>query len=317
MVLFYLKGGERMYYPVLKPKKGEFNALKNINSDLSKFYHPIFYIEYEDNEQLISTITKIKEETTKNFDIKIKTEVPLDNDFQEKIINHYSDIDFIINIIDIKNNNIMVNSTNIIPSFKLDQTIIDVKSLNLSTLFIDLEFISLYKTTSEQILINFIKTIPDDVKIILFGSSVPASLGVPSDQNITLKRHEQYYYNKIKDIKSNIFFSDFTTQYMENFEATAGIRTPIQIKYTLNLKTYCYRNGITAKHGTLNNMQELCYELINTLHPNNSHDFNYSWADKKISDLANKTNNSPGNATSWVSWNVNRHITYIIKEYII
>lgn len=40
----------------------------------------------------------------------------------------------------------------------------------------------------------------------------------------------------------------------------------------------------------------------------------YSWGDKKISDLANGIIDSTGNLTNWVSYTYNHHMTFIIKE---
>lgn len=115
-----------------------------------------------------------------------------------------------------------------------------------------------------------------------------------------------------KRLGFNYVYSDYGPTDIEDNAFVIGMSPNFKIKYT-GFDDYLYIKGISIKRGGLDheNVRELTKILIEC--PDYSGE-NYSWGDKSIYDIADGTAQSTGNLTTWVSYAMNHHITFIANQ---
>ncbi|MPM20435.1 hypothetical protein SDC9_66865 [bioreactor metagenome] len=119
-----------------------------------------------------------------------------------------------------------------------------------------------------------------------------------------LKLSERFSFNYV--------YSDYGPSDIEENVFIVGMSPNFKIKYTA-FDDYLYIKGIPIKRGGLDieNVRELAKILVDCS------DFSgedYSWGDKSIYDIALGTSASSGNLTTWVSYAMNHHITFITRQ---
>lgn len=110
----------------------------------------------------------------------------------------------------------------------------------------------------------------------------------------------------------NYVYSDYGPSDIEENAFVVGMSPNFKIKYTA-FDDYLYIKGIPIKRGGLDiaNVRELAKILVGCS------DFSgeeYSWGDKNIYDIAQGVSASSGNLTTWVSYSMNHHITFITRQ---
>lgn len=110
----------------------------------------------------------------------------------------------------------------------------------------------------------------------------------------------------------NYIYSDYGPTDIEDIPFVVGMSPNFKIKYTI-FDEYLYIKGLPIKKGGLDigNVRELAKILVD------SDDFSgesFSWGDQKIYEIAMGLSNSPGNLTTWVSYAMNHHITFIVRQ---
>lgn len=121
---------------------------------------------------------------------------------------------------------------------------------------------------------------------------------------VALKLSERFSFNYV--------YSDYGPSDIEENAFVVGMSPNFKIKYTV-FDDYLYIKGIQIKKGGLDllNVRELATILIECS------DFsgeNYSWGDKNIFDIAVGKLVNSGNLTTWVSYSMNHHITFITRQ---
>lgn len=110
----------------------------------------------------------------------------------------------------------------------------------------------------------------------------------------------------------NYVYSDYGPSDIEENVFIIGMSPNFKIKYTA-IDEYLYIKGIQIKRGGLDieNVRELA-QILTTCADYCGED--YSWGDKSIYDIANGITSATGNLTTWVSYSLNHHITFITKQ---
>lgn len=115
-----------------------------------------------------------------------------------------------------------------------------------------------------------------------------------------------------KKFDFNYIYSDYGPTNIEDVPFVVGMMPNFKIKYTA-FREYLYLKGMSLKKGGLDieQVRRLAKTLVD------SGDFsgpNYSWGDGQIYDVANGITSNSGNLTSWVSYAMNHHITFITRQ---
>ncbi|MBZ1527941.1 hypothetical protein J3325_09205 [Leuconostoc mesenteroides] len=302
-----------MYLAALQPKSGELTALKELtqfpltkekfsnflplflltdgtkallNKIVKKYpYHSLLSLSELEEEEVNSVTTLIKNEEFNNFKLAIALE-DLNNGFSDQNIGAV-----IINV----------------NSWSLYRQWLEDNLAKLPSLFI-LDFGEISNTNVPvdfNLLMNILK---DKQKVILSGS-VPKTIPMPQTQNWREDLIEYDLYTKILASypeEDNISFGDYTTKNPEPL--SNGFGSVAQIRYTRQLGNnkfdiWFVRNGI----GNSANILQVATTLVSD--PLFS---DKSWADWRIREIIKTAPLKSGNSTTWVSINVNRHISLFI-----
>lgn len=302
-----------MYLAALQPKSGELTALKELtqfpltkerfsnflplflltdgtkallNKIVKKYpYHSLLSLSELEEEEVNSVTTLIKNEEFNNFKLAIALE-DLNNGFSDQNIGAV-----IINV----------------NSWSLYREWLEDNLAKLPSLFI-LDFGEISNTNVPvdfNLLMNILK---DKQKVILSGS-VPKTIPMPQTQNWREDLIEYDLYTKILASypeEDNIAFGDYTTKNPEPL--SNGFGSVAQIRYTRQLGNnkfdiWFVRNGI----GNSANILQVATTLVSD--PLFS---DKSWADRRIREIIKTAPLKSGNPTTWVSINVNRHISLFI-----
>lgn len=110
----------------------------------------------------------------------------------------------------------------------------------------------------------------------------------------------------------NYIYSDYGPANIEEVPYVVGISPNFKIKYT-TVNDYTFIKGTQVKKGGLDisNVRELATILVE------SNDFcgkDFSWADGEIYNLSQGISNNSGNLTTWVSYAMNHHISFIYNQ---
>ncbi len=121
---------------------------------------------------------------------------------------------------------------------------------------------------------------------------------------MALKLSERFNFNYV--------YSDYGPSDIEESIFVVGMSPNFKIKYT-TFDDYLYIKGIQVKRGGLDlgNVRELAKILVECS------DFSgedFSWGDKNISDIVLGLSTNSGNLTTWVSYSMNHHITFITQQ---
>lgn len=338
-----------VYVPVLKWRKGEKLALRNLPDRLQKLIIPLIELvndEGDNPEDLSNDISKFWHRTAyldvryrpKNFarraldnivsnnqDIDIIPVVSLDS---QQII-----MEGIKNVVGAYNNGfalrIIVNQ-DLDFSLFIEEVKLKLKYFAIAKdkidLIVDFEYLEgktqAYKTVLEKIadIISF-----DDWRnVIVAAGNFPPSLEEfrPNEDN-QLNRTELELWKKNKTICGrNIVYSDYTVRNPDNISKGFS-RGSISVRYTLENDFQVFRGTQEDKpfkylvHAM--NIRELYSDTYSE---------SYCWGDEAITERANQLKRcldsganpetygrfSPGNSTDWVAWSVNHHITVVLKS---
>lgn len=156
-----------------------------------------------------------------------------------------------------------------------------------------------------------------------FRSIIIASVSFPR-QLPSMETKKIYRFNRVENevfllslklaerFKFEYAYSDYGPSDIEDVPFVVGMSPNFKIKYTA-FDDYLYIKGAPLKKGGLDigSVQELARILVEC------DDFSgpdYSWGDQKIYQLAEKKLNNSGNLTTWVSYAMNHHITFIYNQ---
>ena len=330
------------YVPILRWKRGEQQAIVQLNSKIRNQIMPLIEIPYTESARtkMKSSIDTILEDMPFYFYLAPEWYEDVDEGYyqQEAIQDKYlevfislenknavpvfdlSNIDYLKIPEEIKNKAIAIRIQNdefflienIFPRLKLipenTDIIIDLKHIDSDDLFSKISVI-------KAVMVD-INRISDFRSIIISGGSFPQNLtSLQPNKIYTYPRREVDFYVKSKDLsekfKFNYIYSDYGPSDLAPVEFVVGMVPNFKIRYTTN-NEWLYIRGISIKKGglDLNEVSSCCKTLVDSNYYSGQ---DYSWGDKKIYDIAFEKCNA-GNLTSWVSYCFNHHITLISNQ---
>lgn len=338
-----------VYVPVLKWRKGEKLALKNLPDQLQKSIIPLIELvndEGDNPEDLPNDISKFWRRTAyldvrhrpKNFALRALDNVVSNNQNIDIIPVVSLDSQQIImegikNIVGIYNNGFALR---IIVNQDLDFSLL-IKEVGLKLKYfaiakdkIDLIVDFGYLESNTQTYKTVLKKITDIISfdnwrnVIVAAGNFPLSLKEfrPNGDNL-LNRTELELWKKNKTICGrNIVYSDYTVRNPDNI-IKGFSRGSTSVRYTLENNFQVFRGTQEDKPFKYLVHAMNIRALYSDIYPES-----YCWGDEAITDKANQLEEclnsgidpetyekfSTGNPTDWVAWSVNHHITVVLKS---
>lgn len=153
------------------------------------------------------------------------------------------------------------------------------------------------------------------VHIIMAGSSIPTLINEAvkeKDSTDMLLRKEmlawQGFYSA--NPQANIYFGDYGIRNPSMAEGTIAPHMNGKIRYTINKNFFIARGHSVQEPDKYSQMHTLALEIFSSLYYQG---VDYSWGDKRISEMAFSTKN-PGNSTTWIGIDTNHHVTFVSQE---
>lgn len=338
-----------VYVPVLKWRKGEKLALRNLPDQLQESIIPLIELvndEGDNPKDLPNDISKFWRRTAyldvryrpKNFARIALDNIVSYNQNKDIIPVVYPDSSQIImegikNVVGIYNNGFALR---IIINQDLDFSLL-IKEVNLKLkyfavakdkidLIVDFGYLEGKTQTYKTVLEKIADTISfDDWRnvIVAAGSFPPNLEGFRPNEDNLQKRTELDLWQKNKMIRNReIVYSDYTVRNPDNIRKGFS-RGSKSVRYTLEDDFQVFRGTQEDKpfkylvHAM--NIRELYSDAYSE---------SYCWGDEAITEKANQLKRcldsgtnpetyggfSPGNSTGWVAWSVNHHITVVLKD---
>ncbi len=338
-----------VYVPVLKWRKGEKLALRNLPDQLQKSIIPLIELvndEGDDPEDLPNDISKFWRRTA-YLDVRYRPKNfarrALDN-----IVSNNQDID-IIPVVSLNSQQIIMEGIkNVVGAYNngfalriiikqdldfslfIEEVKLKLKyfaiAKNKVDLIVDFGYLEGKTQTYKTVLEKIADTISfDDWRnvIVAAGSFPPNLEGFRPNEDNLLNRTELELWKKNKTICGrNIVYSDYTVRNPDNISKGFS-RGSISVRYTLENDFQVFRGTQEDKpfkylvHAM--NIRELYSDAYSE---------SYCWGDEAITEKANQLKRcldsgtnpetygefSPGNSTGWVAWSVNHHITVVLKD---
>lgn len=324
------------YYPIIKWKKGEQEALRNLKIANNNFY-PIIEIIDECSPQDFFATLRIYYSDPIYFDTS-----RFDTDFLETYISYITEKNIqAYPVLSVDNfiNNTFENLSSII-SVKLPIPI-DFEGPTLDEILNILSSEKKYKinlildageviesriANSTFDLYNRIFSDNIDIlskfeNIIICLTSFPEQLSIESGEDMAYKRYDILIFKKIIEKYSNtilngkIQYSDYgVTKFTETELDFSKMRYGIlpKVKYTTE-KLYIVKKGEKDRKNNIftRSYIDIAKEIVNSPYYNGS---NFSYGDQCIYDKANTPNAKPGNSQQWVTYCANHHFTLLMKQ---
>lgn len=325
-----------IYYPIVKWKKGEQEALKNLNINYSNFYPIIEIVEECSPLEFFTTLPLYYTEPI-YFDIS-RVDTDYFNDFinyiYEKGIQAYPILyidHFIGTEVDRLPNKFAVR----IP-IPVDfegptiEEIIDIlssyrnKEINLildAGEVIESRIANSTYDTYCRVLTDNINSLSNFANIVICLTSFPEQLNVESGEDMVYKRYDILIYKKIleKYRNSNLYgkiqYSDYgVTKFTETELDFSKMRYGIlpKVKYTTE-KQYIVKKGEKDRRNNIftRSYIDIAREIVNSTYFYGSQ---FSYGDQCIFDKANMLNSKPGNSQQWVTYCANHHFTVLMEQ---
>lgn len=335
----------RKYVPIVKCKMGEQKALLNLNEEVKNDIIPLVEIPLF-SQAMVKRGTTVEEVVAsfwkqRKYFFYFMPEWYVDyddfNDFLDERIKPLCNNDYAIPVIDltlvgfikdlgdISKNGVAIRLRN--NEFGDIEEILNplFQDTNLKRsqthLIFDLQYINEDDLFSKK---SVLKAAFSDLdKASEFGSIVISSVSFPR-QIPPMESKKIYRFKRVENeifatalklserFNFNYVYSDYGPSDIEERGFVIGMSPNFKIKYTA-FDDYLFIKGIQVKKGGLDieNVQALARILIDCSDYSGPE---YSWGDKNIYDIAQGTSKSSGNLTTWVSYAMNHHITFITDQ---
>lgn len=335
----------RVYVPILKCKKGEQKALQNLDKNVKDMVIPLIEIPFSSTttkkENIGDIITSFWPDHRFFFYFMPEW---YDNDLEQfssfasakvtTLCKKYKGIPVIDLSLAYNLNNWEFLNNNEIAIRLRNNEFGDIENIlnplfngtlerSKTHLILDLQYISQDDIFAKTAVLKAIFSDLD--KASDFASIIIASTSFPRPNQLTSIENQQIY--RFKRIETDIFalslklanrfnfnyvYSDYGPSDISDIPFVIGMSPNFKIKYTA-FEDYLYIKGISLKKGGLDiaNVQSLAKILVENKDFSGS---NYSWGDKEIYRLATGESVNPGNLTTWVSYSMNHHITFISHQ---
>lgn len=325
------------YYPIIKWKKGEQEALKNVNIPYENFY-PIIEIVDECSPNDFFTALPLYYSEPIYFDVR-----GVETEYLNTYINYISKkgipaypvlyIDhFIDNSIDNLPKKFAVKIPIPVdfegPTFEEILAILSSFQDNEINLILDAGEV-IESRVANSTYDSYCRIISDNIDIlsqfedtIICLTSFPEQLSIESGEDMAYKRYDILIYKKIiekykdSELHEKIQYSDYgVTKFTETELDFSKMRYGIlpKVKYTTE-KQYIVKKGEKDRRNNIftRSYIDMAKEIVNSTYYNGPH---FSYGDQCIYDKANIPNSKPGNSQQWVTYCANHHFA-VLKEQL-
>lgn len=333
------------YVPILKWKRGERIALRNLTDDVKNLIRPVLTVTRNTEPDSYCTGVVRNWGISREFYLDFHPEFTGNHtEFLEAVINDEesdqlsiipiitmnSSLDF-ISFIENNNNDKFRNglALRIRPSNprtiqewfnSINQIISNSESIDL---IIDTGDIGHFPNDSLNMFRDLIMEVIRNLQqysfrhIIVAGASFPESINARQNNISSLTRMEWLLWKNINDEMPYVLFGDYGADDPQDPQYDSGITIVPTIRYTHENSWYIVR-GIHDPRAPRDYTQyhELARRLIQQNRIYCGADF--SWGDARIYNIANTTctinNCNHGNPESWVQIGTNHHLTYVAHQ---
>lgn len=323
------------YVPILKWKKGEQSALKELSTNVKNNIIPLIEITPDFNESNLLATIKCWENRPLYFDVLPEC-YEEDNEIYFRILKKL-DPNYTIPVLSLTDDIKIIEEAKILSNigFALRITSSDSEyiedsleqiSNTFNSNFIDL-ILDMKSITAENYSEKYIvlKSILSDIpninnyrNIILATSSFPNSLNnIERYKLATVERLDWSFWEKCrsklnKKFNIDLVYSDYTIDTPNYSPYIVGMSPLFKIRYTYD-DNFIILKGQTIKKGGLerDSVAALCNILVTS---NYFKGTQFSWGDNYIFEHSNNLAPSYGNLTTWVTVGTNHHITHIIDQ---
>lgn len=153
------------------------------------------------------------------------------------------------------------------------------------------------------------------VHIIMAGSSIPTVINdavKEKDSTGMLLRKEMLVWQGFYSAnpKANIYFGDYGIRNPSMPDNIIAPNKNGKIRYTIEKNYFIARGHSVKDPDKFSQMHTLALEIFNSPYYQG---VDYSWGDKRISEMAFSTKN-PGNPTTWIGIDTNHHVSFVAQE---
>lgn len=338
------------YVPILKWKRGEQNALFNLEDSVKKGTIPFLEVPLHSKnlDKFSVDVKKVWENRPFYFYLSQGWYEDIDEDdpedFEKEVMRifskHYSYLDpkYAIPVFDLSNYyaikawpdghsqrmaiRISGNEFGLI-DLNLNLMLADTDRRKMTDLILDLHTVESDDVFAKQSLMKAALSdldSPEEYRsIIIASNSFPSSFnGLEIETIHEYPRNEFVIHDTAKKLANKLGFtysySDYGPTDLSDTTFVIGMSPNFKIKYT-GFDKYYYIKGIPIKKGGLDfsQVQKACRILYQN--PSVFSGESFSWADKKIAEIAKSSKEiQTGNLTTWVSYSFNHHISFIAKQ---
>ena len=328
------------YVPILRWKKGEQDALANLDDEIKDSIMPVLVIAPGEKitSQFMSKIESCWRDREYYFQLNESwySEIESENDYYSIFQKFYNglDKDFAIPVINLSEINIVSGHKDNFKhglcirvqnnEYELVETVLNdfAKTYGHKNidLLLDLKHIKmedLYEKTSLiKATVTDIDNITEYRKIIVASASFPKEMSNIDNHTIyKFQRIEKLIHEKMisiaEKINFNYVYGDYVLSDLSEVEFAPWISPSFKIRYTYK-DSYYFIKGKSLKKGGLDysEVQHCCQLVYNESFYCG---VDYSWGDSVINDIAHGNALGTGNLTNWVAYTYNHHMALISK----
>lgn len=323
------------YVPILKWKKGEQGALRELFTSVKNDIIPLIQITPDFNESKLLSTIQSWENRPLYFDVLPECYED-DNEIFFRILQKLNP-DYTIPILSLDDNIDIIEEATSLSNLGFALRIVSANAeyventleqitQNFNPSYIDL-ILDIKHIDEENYNEKFIvlKSILLDIpninnyrNIIVATSSFPTTLtNVERYELATIERLDWSFWKKCVDklnkkFNINLIYSDYTIDTPNYVAYIPGMSPLFKIRYTSD-DNFIILKGQTIKKGGLDSdsVSDLCNTLVTSCYFKGS---DFSWGDKYIYEHSNNSAKSYGNLTTWVKVGTNHHITFVIDQ---
>lgn len=336
---------KKTYVPILKWKKGEEEALRNLSKDHKEKILPLIeIIDYKDSKEIFKCIessfeypvyidTLIAAEDDRDFLISIISEFKDNNKIAYPVIYFNDLIDSFTTFSTISNRvAIKISLPEDIDGPSYDEIFKKIEKLKtksgiLLDIILDIGIISKKQEANrqfvelKQILNKYFINKSFFNSIIICSTSFPEDISsIEAGDSVSFKRYDILLFKKIfesqeySSLQNKLIYSDFgVTKFTDSEMDFSKLRYGVlpKIKYTTNTEYLVFKGKRNASTGKLAiNYSDLANHIVNS-----SYYFSkdFSFGDLEIFERAKKIKGT-GNGKNWVTISANHHIAALVEQ---
>lgn len=285
-----------MYYPVLRLKKGELNALKNLTPEIKANLQPVFLYEHSGVPPALPEYGLLSSKDTMKGIFPIQQQrCVVSMESLHSIVGPVGAVWLNWDMIDDFPKHLLKNKL-------LLADIGDTRNFNNAVL-------NSFKNIILQLICEY------ELSIVLIGTSVPVSMSEVEGQQTLIPRKEwQLFQNVIQEAPNTlIHFGDYSARNSSSaweLPPGAGKHAHIKVRYTTNDSVFVVTIGSKSAGEGFQKFHEIAKIIVES---DNFSGADFSYGDKYIFDKQIQGSGT-GNFSTWITAEINHHITLMVRQ---